>query len=217
MVAGAGSILNWMSSVMGRTGRVVAVDLSTKFLTVPQPQHVEVLQGDVRSAPLPASSFDLTHARYVLIHLPDYEAAWSRMFACLKSGGWFVLEEPDFSASRGITGDAVQLGAVSRADQAIKVMYDKLGMDYALGLKLPTLLQRRGVNGLIVENDAPLSADGSGMATIMKMSAVQLREKYLATGLVTEQSLDQYCRFADDPKAWAIYYATVAVSDHKSE
>lgn len=52
------------------------------------------------------------------------------------------------------------------------------------------------------------------MATIMKMSAVQLREKYLATGRVTAQDLDQYCRFADDSKAWAIYYATVAVSGH---
>ena len=96
-------------------------------------------------------------------------------------------------------------------------MYDKLGMDYAVGLKLPTLLQRRGVNGLIVENDAPLSAGGSGMATIMKMSAVQLREKYLATGVVTEQDLDRYCRFADDPQTWAIYYATVAVSGRKYE
>lgn len=215
--AGAGSILNWMSGVVSPTGRVVAVDLSTKFLTALQPKHVEVQQGDVRSAPFPASSFDLVHTRYVLIHLPDYEAALSRMLACLKPGGWLVLEEPDFSASRAVSGDAAQLEAMNRVNQAIKVMYDKLGMDYALGLKLPALLQRRGVNGLIVDNDAPLSAGGSGMATIMKMSAMQLREKYLATSIVTEQDLDQYCGFADDPKAWAIYYATVAVSGRKSE
>ena len=214
---GAGSILNWMSSVVGPTGRVVAVDLSTKFLTAAQPEHVEARQGDVRSTPLPASSFDLVHARYVLIHLPDYDVALSRMLACLKPGGWLVLEEPDFSASRGVAGDVAQLEAVNRVNQAIKVMYDKLGMDYALGLTLPAQLQRRGVNGLIVENDAPLSAGGSGMATIMKMSAVQLREKYLATGVVTEQDLDRYCCFADDPQTWAIYYATVAVSGRKYE
>lgn len=214
---GAGSILNWMSGVVGPTGRVVAVDLSTKFLTAAQPKHVEVRQGDVRSALLPASSFDLVHARYVLIHLPDYEVALSKILACLKPGGWLVLEEPDFSVSRGISGDAGQMEAVNRVNQAIKVMYDTLGMDYALGLKLPALLQQRGVNGLTVEHDAPLSAGGSGMAAIMKMSAVQLREKYLATGVMSEQDLDQYCRFADDPQAWAIYYATVAVSGHKSE
>lgn len=215
--AGAGSILNWMSGEVGPTGRVVAVDLSTKFLTASHPKHVNVQQADIRMAPLPGSSFDLVHARYVLIHLADYDVALSRMLTCLKPGGWLVLEEPDFSASRGIAGDATQLEAVNRVNQAINIMYDKLDMDYALGLKLPTLLQRRGVNRLIVENDAPLSAGGSGMATIMKMSAIQLREKYLATGLVTAQDLDEYCRFTDDPKAWAIYYATVAVSGHTSE
>jgi ubiquinone/menaquinone biosynthesis C-methylase UbiE len=212
---GAGSILNWMSDMVGPSGRVCAVDLSTKFLMAPQPKHVEIRQGDVRSAPWPGSSFDLVHARYVLIHLPDYEAALSKMLACLKPGGWLVLEEPDFSASRGITGDAAQLKTVNRVNQAIKVMYDKLGMDYSLGLKLPMLLQRRGVNELVVENDVPLSAGGSGMATIMKLSTVQLREKYLATGVVTEQELDRYCDFAGDPRAWAIYYATVAVSGRK--
>lgn len=155
--------------------------------------------------------------RYVLIHLPDYEAALSRMLACLKPDGWLVLEEPDFSASRGIAGDPERLASVNKINRAIKAMYDTLGMDYALGLTLPALLQHRGMRESIVENDAPLSAGGSGMATIMKMSAVQLREKYLATGVVTEQDLDQYGRFADDPQAWAIYYATVAVSARKSE
>ena len=213
---GAGSILDWLSGVVGPSGRVCGVDLSTKFLPLQYPAHVDIHQGDIRTIPLLDASFDLVHARYVLIHLPDYEAALSRMLACLKPGGWLVLEEPDFSASRGITGDAAELDAVSRVNQTIKVMYDKLGMDYALGLKLPALLQRTGANGLIVENDAPLSAGGSGMPAIMRMSAVQLREQYLATGVLTEQDLDEYCRFADDPRTWAVYYATVAVSSRKS-
>lgn len=46
-------------------------------------------------------------------------------------------------ASRGVTGDAAQLAAVDRVNQAIKVMCDQLGMDYVLGLKLPAVMQRR--------------------------------------------------------------------------
>lgn len=212
---GAGSVMSWMSEVVGPAGRVAAVGISTKFLTGDLPSNVAVLPGDIRTVPLADSSFDLVHARYVLIHLPDYGVALLRMLACLKPGGWLVLEEPDFSSSRGVTGEAAQVEAVHRVNQAIKAMYDAWGMDYALGLTLPSLLQRRGVNGLMVENDAPLSAGGSGMATIMKMSALQLRGKYLATGVVTEEDLDRYCRFADDPHSWAIYYATVAVSGRK--
>lgn len=62
----------------------------------------------------------------------------------------------------------------------------------------------------------PRSAQvGQSGATVMKMSAEQLREKYLATGVVGQSDLDRYCRFADDPNSWAIYYATIAVSGRK--
>ena len=53
------------------------------------------------------------------------------------------------------------------------------------------------------------------MATIMNMATIQLREKYLATGVVEQSDLEQYCRFAEDPNSWAIYYATIAVSGRK--
>jgi len=56
----------------------------------------------------------------------------------------------------------------------------------------------------------------SGMATVMKMSAGQLGEKYLTTGVVEHIDLERYCRFADDPNTWAIYYATIAVSGRKA-
>jgi ubiquinone/menaquinone biosynthesis C-methylase UbiE len=124
---GAGSILAWMSEVVGPSGAICAVDLSTKFLVRNWPAHVDLRQADIRTLPLEKDSFDLLHARYVLIHLPDFEAVLEKMLASLKPGGWLVLEEPDFSASRGITGNVRDLEAVSRVNQAIKVMYEALG------------------------------------------------------------------------------------------
>lgn len=213
---GAGSILTWMGGLVGPTGRVVAVDLDPKFLGGTVQPNMTVMQGDVRSIELPDRSFDLVHARYVLIHIPDYETALNRMLGCLKPGGWLVLEEPDFSASRGIEGNAEQLAAVGKVNQAIKVMYDRLGMDYALGQKLQALLQARGLQSVTKEKDGSPSPGGSDMATVMKMSAMQLREKYLATGVVTSEDLDRYCRFAENPESSAVYYATIAVSGRKS-
>jgi ubiquinone/menaquinone biosynthesis C-methylase UbiE len=213
---GAGSLLAWMSEVVGPSGLACAVDLSTRFLAGPWPAHVDVRQGDIKTVSFDKGPFDLVHARYVLIHVPDFEAALDRMLACLKPGGWLIVEEPDFSASRGIAGNARELEAVSRVHQAIQVMYGALGMDYAVGLKLPALLQGKGLTEMVVENWSPLSPGGSGMAAIMRMSAVQLREKYLATKVVTASDLDAYCRFAEDPRTWAIYYGTVAVSGRTS-
>lgn len=89
---GAGSIMTWMGEVVGPTGQVMAVDLATKFLTDSRPSNIDVQQMDIRSASLPPASFDMVHARYVLIHLPDYEVALTKMLDCLKPGGWLVLE-----------------------------------------------------------------------------------------------------------------------------
>ncbi len=212
---GAGSLMQWMGARVGPTGLVMALDLSPKFLTTPRPAHIEVQQGDIRTASLPQGSFDLVHARYVLIHLPDYEIALSRMLAALKPGGWIVLEEPDFSVSRGIIGTAAQLAAMEHINQAIHGMYESRGMDDALGLKLLSLLQGRGLCDLSMENDAPVSAGGSGLAKMMAMSAEQLRDKYLATGLVSEADLQGYRQMAEDSQSRAVYYATVAVAGRK--
>ena len=213
---GAGSIMSWMGEVVGSTGQVVAVDLDPKFLGESGQSNVEIERADIRTAQLPEQSFDLVHARYVLIHIPDYETALNRMLDCLKPGGWLVLEEPDFSESHGITGSEGQLKAVQKVNDAIKCMYERLGMDYSLGMKVPGLLQARGLQSMTMENDGPPSAGGSGMATIMKMSAVQLREKYLATGVVSDEDLEQYCRFAENPQSSAVYYATIRVSGRKA-
>ena len=213
---GAGSVMTWMSEVIGPTGQIVAVDLDPKFLSEAERPNVTVVRADIRTAQLPQQSFDVVHARYVLIHLPDYEVALTKMFDSLKPGGWLVLEEPDFSASRGITGDELELASLRKINQAIERMYATLKMDYALGLKLPALMQRRGLQHLTVENDASLGAGGSGIATVMKMSAEQLREKYPATGVVGQSDFERYCRFADDPDSWAIYDATIAVSGRKA-
>ncbi|MCC6141847.1 MAG: class I SAM-dependent methyltransferase [Nitrospira sp.] len=212
---GAGSLMQWMGEQVGPAGHVVALDLSIKFLTAQFPAQIEIRQDDIRTASLPEGSFDLVHARYVLIHLPDYEIALSRMLAALKPGGWIVLEEPDFSASRGIAGTAAQLAAMQRINQAIRRMYESRGMDRALGLTLLPLLQARGLCDLSMEHDAPVSAGGSGMAMMMAMSAEQLREKYVATGVAREEDVRDYCRMAEDPQSRAVYYATVAVIGKK--
>jgi SAM-dependent methyltransferase len=213
---GAGSIMTWMSEVVGPKGQVVAVDLDPKFLGESGQSNVEIVRADIRTAQLSGQSFDLVHARYVLIHIPDYETALNRMLDCLKPGGWLVLEEPDFSESHGITGSEGQLKAVQKVNDAIKCMYERLGMDYSLGRNVPGLLQSRGLQSMTMENDGPPSAGGSGMATIMKMSAVQLREKYLATGVVSDEDLEQYCRFAENPQSSAVYYATIGASGRKA-
>ena len=212
--AGAGSITQWLAAIVGEQGKVVAIDLDTQFVNRLQLPNVEIIQADIRYASLEKHSFDLVHARYVLIHISDFQVALARMLELLKPGGWLVIEEPDFSAARAIVGEASQ--SVDRVNRSILKMFTNRGMDYALGVHLPALLQKFGLQKLTVENDVPLSNGGSGVATVMKMSALQLAQKYIGTGEATQEDIEQYCLFADDPNTWAIYYATVGVITQKS-
>ena len=122
-----------------------------------------------------------------------------------------MLEEPDFSAARPIHGPDDLCQSVTNVNRAIKAMFTQLGMDYGIGLRLPHQLQQHGIQNLTIENDAPLVNGNTGVANIMKMSARQLREKYLATGDASEADIDAYCHFAEDVNCWGIYYATIAV------
>jgi ubiquinone/menaquinone biosynthesis C-methylase UbiE len=210
--AGAGSITLWMAAVVGENGKVVAVDLDTRFVANIQLPNVEVLEADIRYLPLENYSFDLIHARYVLIHIPDFQVALARMLSLLKPGGWIVIEEPDFSAARAIVGDEKARQSVNRVNRAILQMFTNRNMDYALGVKLPATLQKLGLQQLSVENNTPLSNGGSGIAMVMKMSTVQLAEKYIATGEATQDDIEEYCLFSEDRNAWAIYYATIGVT-----
>lgn len=215
--AGAGSIARWLSEAVGSDGGVTAVDLNCRFLRNLSCTNVHIIEGDFNQVDLPHEHFDLVHARYLLVHVMEPQAVIHRMLQVLKPGGWLVLEEPDFSAARAAIGPDDSVLAFHKIRDAIRVMFDAKGTDWSVGFKLPRLLQAAGCTNVYAEQDAPLSQGGTGIALMMRQSAVQLREKYLATGQATEGDLAAYARLTADPSSWAVYYATLRVKARKSD
>ncbi len=212
--AGAGSIFSWMASVVGPTGSTTAIDLDTRFLSNPT-SRAQVINGDIRTETLELESFHLVHARSVLVHLPDYDVAFVRMLETLRPGGWLTLEEPDSSAARGISGLEGEMASFERMNRAIRRIFTNAGKDYDLGIRLPSLFQAAKLRNIRVEHDAPISHGTSAVAEMMRMCAVQAKERYIDTGEATEQDVENYCRFAQDPNSWAIYYGTVRIVGQK--
>lgn len=213
--AGAGSIAAWMSQIVGPGGRVAAVDVNTRFLAQLPRDNVDVIEADIRSAALEPASFDVAHARFVFLHLADWRSALEATLALLKPGGRLVLEEPDFSASRALAGPLMRRESFAAVHRAIEAMFAARGMDYAFGARLPAIFQEYRLDELAVGNDAPAVPGGSAFARMMGMSTLQLRAKYLATGLVTPEDLDGYAQFSADPTCWAIYHGTVRATGRK--
>ncbi|HLQ25016.1 MAG TPA: class I SAM-dependent methyltransferase [Acidiferrobacterales bacterium] len=208
---GAGSIMYWLAEKVGVQGQIVAVDMNPRFLQVKDSSNIDVLKADIREVDLGQDRFDLIHGRYVLLHIPDYKSVLEKCRRMLKPGGWLVFEEPNFSAARPVHGHESACRSVERVNSAIRQMYTRMGIDHAMGLSLPATLQDLGFDDFRADNDAPLVRGGSGIARMMRMSAEQLRDKYIATGMATPEDVDAYCQFAENRETWAIYYATIGV------
>ena len=84
-----------MAEQVGPTGRVLSVDVDTRF----QPSSagvIEVQTLDVTREPIGADAFDVVHARGVLQHLAQREAVLDSMIAAAKPGGWIVVGDVDW-------------------------------------------------------------------------------------------------------------------------
>jgi SAM-dependent methyltransferase len=206
---GAGSVLGELARRVGPGGQVVGLDLDTRFVGKLAGQNIEVRQGDVATADLGRARFDLAHARFVLIHVPQREAALARIVQALKPGGWLLLEEPDFLAAGSASGP-VEGEPVDRVYEAIRRMYAAAGAEANVGRRLPTWLQGQGLDVGGVAAAVALYRGGSGRARLRGLSVVALRCKLLATGAVSATELDRFLEQIETPDFWAFDYTTIS-------
>lgn len=213
--AGAGSIATWLHEAVGPAGTVTALDTNTRYLAE-LGQHVEVIEGDLATVPLPTGAFDLVHARYVLIHNANAQSLLERMLGVLKPGGALVLEEPDFGATIALGGPAALRHAFENVGRAVNAMFAARGLNGAFGRVLPASIRDASAVIEAVDYDCEASRGGSPLAAMMWLSTATLRDKYVATGSATDADIDGYREFATSPECWGVYYATVRVLARKA-
>jgi ubiquinone/menaquinone biosynthesis C-methylase UbiE len=93
--SGAGAVAAWMADQVGPSGRVVSLDVDTRFQP-PSAGVIEVRTVDVTCEPIGDNEFDLVHARAVLQHLASRESVLDAMIAAAKPGGWIVVGDVDW-------------------------------------------------------------------------------------------------------------------------
>lgn len=206
---GAGSIVRYLCNCVGEQGHVVAVDINPRLIETIKAPNLKVYCADIASADLPPESFDLIHGRYIVIHIKEYEKALANIVRFLKPGGWLFLEEPDFTLSTPANHNTPIEQAVARVFQSIETMYSSMGIEPAIGRKLPSLLQKMNLEQINVEASIHLSAGGSNMARMMQMSISHLRQPLVETGIASNQDIDQFLDSTDEPNFWTVYYGTV--------
>jgi SAM-dependent methyltransferase len=141
---------------------------------------------------LAASSFDLVHARTLLINIPDPTSAVAEMARLVKPGGWVAGMEPDM---------AVQVyhpphPAWDRLHEIFIAAFRADGADPFIGRRLPELFREAGLTDLGVEARVDLYPPGHSRRTIRVDLVRSMRAKIVARGIASEQELDDLDRSA---------------------
>jgi SAM-dependent methyltransferase len=211
--AGGGSIAEWLCGRVGSSGRVVAIDVDTRFIDLLDLPNLEVRRQDIASEAVEAAAFDLVHARMLLEHVPGRDDALRRMVAALRPGGWILLEEfdhvtllPDASADERI------LEVWGKFLEAYRRLMTARGGDLDYGRRLFGLLRSYCLMNVSAEGQAKSQLGGDGLG----LSFHQLRVALVATGEIEDREMGLVLSLLDDPAFAYVSPLMIAASGQRA-
>jgi SAM-dependent methyltransferase len=190
--AGGESVLRGLMQRVGTSGRVLATDIDVSWSEPAAGGVLEVRRHDVIGDPPPSETFDLVHARLVLVHIKDRAAALQVMLDALRPGGWLVLEDADPAlqplACPDERGPAEELA--NRLRSRIRTLMAERGADLAYGRTLPRLLREADLAAVGAEAYFPIA---SRACAILEAASLQhVRDQLLAAGLATPEEIETH-------------------------
>ena len=187
---GSGTIAKWLADRVGPSGYVLVTDVDTRFLEPLRGPNLEVCPHDIGSDPLPDAEFDLIHARLVLMHVRERDAALARMVSSLKVGGWLLVEEydscslpPDPTLSSG--------EVLLQTHVAMLRVLEDGGVNRRYGRLLSGLLRESGLTSVGASAQLFMWQNGSPGMAMMRANFEQLRDAMIESNYITPQQFDE--------------------------
>jgi SAM-dependent methyltransferase len=204
--AGTGSIARWLATRCPE-GHVVATDISTTFLTELSAPNLQVLRHDVVKEDFPPGSFDLIHARWLLLNLPEREEVLAKVATWLAPGGWLVTEEGDASPADSSPNPALR---------RIMVAFEQLlvsshGADFRWARRrLPAALAEAGLVELGMSMSVKHIGDGSPEDAFYRVGMAQVRSRLVSPQLLSEAEYTTAMALLDNPTMIDTVFANIA-------
>jgi SAM-dependent methyltransferase len=190
--AGGGSLVEWMA---GRGAEVLAIDIDTRFVEPLAGDAIEVRRVDVRTDELPEGQFDLVHARLVLEHLTERRQILDRLAAALRSGGWMVIEDYDWTGL-GFEDDDPRVEQVA---DAIIAFMSQAGFEPRYGRRVVADMAAAGLTDVRGEGRSLIIDSRSPGFDFFRLSFESLRDAVVGAGLLSREDADwAAARFAED-------------------
>ncbi|MFJ9817484.1 class I SAM-dependent methyltransferase [Streptomyces sp. NPDC101151] len=193
--AGTGTVARWLLEEAG-VEEVVALDRDTADLDDLAEPRLQVVTADLTDESLRPGSFDLIHARVVLMHLPERRRLVSRLANWLNPGGWLVL------------GDAVEVPDALDTSSAYRRVMDAMwlalrptiGTDTSSVPAYPHFLREEGLRNVAAELVCPPLVAGSPLARFWSETWSRMRPALEATGQVDAVVIDEALAYLASPR-----------------
>ncbi|TDB90559.1 class I SAM-dependent methyltransferase [Actinomadura sp. KC216] len=196
--AGTGELALWLTA-HAAPREVVVLDRSTVYLDPLRAPNLRVVAADLTaedlSGTLEPASFDLVHARFLLMHLPERDRVLQRLVSWLAPGGVLLL------------GDSVDLTTQSSREPAVRAAFAALwsalrstiGTDITWVRDYPARLTSLGLIDQGLDVFLPAIVPGAPISRFWQLTFEQTRTEMIATGLVSDSELHRASTLFETP------------------
>jgi ubiquinone/menaquinone biosynthesis C-methylase UbiE len=219
---GPSGILGLLSAAVFPGGRVVGLDADPAHTTMARRHasergllNVDVVTADARHTGLPPDSFDLVHARTLLVTIPEPEEVLAEMVRLARPGGWVASQEPDIENAFCYP----PLPAWDRLREIFHASFGRSGADLLIGRRLTELYRQAGLEEIEVVVHAPVYPAGHSRRTVLPDLVRSLRPMIGDLELLGEEelaSLDRAVRVhLADPRTLVLSHLLVVAWGRK--
>jgi ubiquinone/menaquinone biosynthesis C-methylase UbiE len=195
---GPRGILDLLAQRVGPSGRVVGMDadpthvaMAAELIATRKLDNVEVVLGDARNTGLASSSFDVVHARALLVNVAEPAEVVGEMVRLAKPGGWVLSFEPDCELSVCYPANP----AYQRLLDMFAPVVTRNGADVIIGRRVAELYRGAGLADVQVEVLAEVYPHGHTRRSVLVDMIRSMRPHVLELGFATGEELEQL--FAD--------------------
>jgi SAM-dependent methyltransferase len=194
---GPRGILDLLCERVSPGGRVVGLDadpvhvtMARRFAKDRKLGEVELICDDARHTGLEADSFDLVHARTLLITIPRPAEVLAEMVRLARPGGWVAGLEPDTEHPICYPPSP----AFERLCEIFTGAFPRNGSDLRIGRRMGELYRQAGLVDVSVQVRADIYPAGHSRRTLRADLVRSLRPTILQMGIADEDELDQLDR-----------------------
>jgi SAM-dependent methyltransferase len=176
---------------VGPTGKVIGVDYSAaqveqaRALLPNELSNVRFVEASATATGLPKQAFDLVYCRFLLIHLPEPEAALREMYELLKPEGIIAVEDGDLTSA-----DSEPTSTLREFSNLFGALGPKWGVDYTLGRRLFHMVVEANFSQVDVTLNQPVFAHGENKR-LLELSVAEAGPSFVAAGLITAEQLTE--------------------------